>query len=462
MRKITEVTRRDLFDIIQDGFDKEIDTLTYDPIYERQIPSSETVHYYMPYSGRFSEIDFLDRLYHLDDMPSTDRRFSNAKGDIHCHTVSFNDWPKGWFLGDDRFELKDGFDDEPLLKFLCEMLHPSVREEDSPWREYLNKFNDLLRQDGYEVYSSYRISGRDVYRAREYQKETMPLLPGSLFSERYKELISFGNGEAIDNISGNVGYNAKKHLCKVMFEFAEPMRIQRNRYDSWIDNTNALTEAINHLNEHMEIPVIDLRAADFSPCPKEELLASFFTPFVFDVIEYQFEELSNGEKAPFQAAINDSLRKDNLSFRLSDSGLIELQADHEVLSPEIIANVDLIAEPGIRDLLKEAIEKHMQPTVQAHRDAVEKIWDALERLKTYYTTMDKRASASKIVADMADGNQSYAELFNAEFKALTDIGNDYRIRHHETNKNDITDPRYYDYFFNRCLSLIALAIQYLQ
>ena len=462
MRKITEVTRRDLFDIIQDGFDKEIDTLTCDQFYERQIPSSETVHYYMPYSGRFSEIDFLDRLYQLDDMPSTDRRFSNAKGDIHCHTVSFNDWPKGWFLGDDRFELKDGFDDEPLLKFLCEMLHPSVREEDSPWREYLNKFNDLLHQDGYEIYSSYRISGRDVYRAREYQQETTPLLPGSLFSERYKELISFGNGEAIDNISGNVGYNAKKHLCKVMFEFAEPMRIQRNRYDSWIDNTNALTEAINHLNEHMEIPVIDLRAADFSPCPKEELLASFFTPFVYDVIEYQFEELSNGEKAPFQAAINDSLRKDNLSFRLSDSGLIELQADHEVLSPEIIANVDLITEPGIHDLLTEAIEKHMQPTFQAHRDAVEKIWDALERLKTYYTTMDKKSSASKIVGDIAGGNQNYIALFNAEFKALTDIGNDFRIRHHETNKTDITDPRHYDYFFNRCLSLIALAIQYLQ
>ena len=104
----------------------------------------------------------------------------------------------------------------------------------------------------------------------------------------------------------------------------------------------------------------------------------------------------------------------------------------------------------------------MQPTVNAHRDAVEKIWDALERLKTYYTTMDKRASASKIVCDMADGDQNYIALFNAEFKALTDIGNDYRIRHHETNKIDITDPRHYDYFFNRCLSLIALAIQYLQ
>ena len=247
-----------------------------------------------------------------------------------------------------------------------------------------------------------------------------------------------------------------------MFEFAEPMRIQRNRYDSWLDNTDALSEAIRRLNEHLELPVIDLRAADFSPCPQEELLAGFFTPFLFDVIELQYEELSSGEKDSFQRAINDSLRKDNLPFRLSDMGLIELQADHEVLSPEIIASIDLITEPGIHDLLKEAVKKHMQPTVQAHRDAVEKIWDALERLKTYYTDLDKKGSASKIIYDMAGGNQSYIALFNAEFKALTDVGNDFRIRHHETSTVDITDPRHYDYFFNRCLSLIALAIQYLE
>ena len=29
-------------------------------------------------------------------------------------------------------------------------------------------------------------------------------------------------------------------------------------------------------------------------------------------------------------------------------------------------------------------------------------------------------------------------------------------------RTQIQDPRHYDYFFNRCLSLIALAIQYLE
>ena len=194
----------------------------------------------------------------------------------------------------------------------------------------------------------------------------------------------------------------------------------------------------------------------------EDILASQFTPFLFDIIEFQFDELSNGEKTPFQMAINASLKKDNVSFRLSDRGLIEILNDYEVLSAEIIKSVESVSEPGIQDLLNEAIAKHMQPTFQAHRDAAEKIWDALERLKTYYTSMDKKASATKIISDMAGGQADYIELFNTEFKTLTDIGNNFRIRHHETSKIDITDIRHYDYFFNRCLSLISIAILYLK
>ena len=63
---------------------------------------------------------------------------------------------------------------------------------------------------------------------------------------------------------------------------------------------------------------------------------------------------------------------------------------------------------------------------------------------------------------MANGRTEYYTIFDAEFKALTDIGNDFRIRHHETSKIDISDIRHYDYFFNRCLSLIATAIQFLK
>ena len=95
--------------------------------------------------------------------------------------------------------------------------------------------------------------------------------------------------------------------------------------------------------------------------------------------------------------------------------------------------------------------------------AVEKLWDAFERLKTYYSPEFKKAeSADKLVRAMSHGVNEFYDMYNEEFKALTNIGNKFRIRHHETTKVDITDDRQYDYFYKRCLALISTAVQYLE
>ena len=62
---------------------------------------------------------------------------------------------------------------------------------------------------------------------------------------------------------------------------------------------------------------------------------------------------------------------------------------------------------------------------------------------------------------MANGQTEFVSLFEDEFKNLTSIGNKFRIRHHENGVVDIKDIKHYDYFFNRCLSLVSLAIKYL-
>lgn len=165
--------------------------------------------------------------------------------------------------------------------------------------------------------------------------------------------------------------------------------------------------------------------------------------------------------ANFQAEINDIFTKTGLLYRLSNNLEIERIVENDTLTSDIETKVSAVQEKGTRELLQEAISLHRKPYPGCERDAAEKIWDALERLKTYYIYLDKKTSAAKIVTDMANGQAEFVELFNTEFKALTDIGNNFRIRHHETSKIDITDSRHYDYFFNRCLSLIALAIQYL-
>lgn len=164
----------------------------------------------------------------------------------------------------------------------------------------------------------------------------------------------------------------------------------------------------------------------------------------------------------YRNEINEIFQESGLLFTLTSGKLIERIVESSPLSPAIETQVQQITEYGTRELMKDAIALYKTPNPAARQDSVEKIWDALERLKTYYTNLDKRSSATKVVNDMSNGEYDFITIFDAEFRLLTDIGNSFRIRHHETNKIDITDNRHYDYFFNRCLSLIALAIQYLK
>lgn len=201
-------------------------------------------------------------------------------------------------------------------------------------------------------------------------------------------------------------------------------------------------------------------------------LIEFFAENIRDVVVGSFHSYfghyhltcqnSRNVCAQFRDEINSIFQKTGLLYELNANLQVERIVENSPLTPAVESAIAAVKEVGTRELLQEAILLHRSPYPADIRDAVEKLWDAYERLKTYYTTMNKAKSAEKIVNDMAAGQAPYVTLFDTEFRALTKIGNDFRIRHHETDKVEITDVRYYDYFFNRCLSLIALAIQYLQ
>ena len=183
MKKITELTRRDIIDIIMGGFlVKEPESLDSDYDWETDAKGRYIVR--MPFCGRLNEVEFLSRLYDLSNMPSYDRRFKNAHGDIIQHTVNNDDWDEYWMFSDDRFDLSKDGGDEPLLAFLCEMFHPVVRLENYPWREYLKKFNQLLQPDGYELYEAENISGREVYKYREINRVEIPHVKEKVFAAK--------------------------------------------------------------------------------------------------------------------------------------------------------------------------------------------------------------------------------------------------------------------------------------
>jgi hypothetical protein len=134
--QITPVTRRDIMDMMSvDG---------------------------VSWAGRLPEPEFLGRIWDLTAMPSTDRRYADAAGDIYQHRVNNYDWDDDWIFSDSRFQLQS-CSDERFLEFLAQIVHPVVRPDADEAASLVAKFNDSLKADGFALVAERRISGRIVY-----------------------------------------------------------------------------------------------------------------------------------------------------------------------------------------------------------------------------------------------------------------------------------------------------------
>jgi len=194
----------------------------------------------------------------------------------------------------------------------------------------------------------------------------------------------------------------------------------------------------------------------------------------FDFPNPEFIDNDDTAFLSFQKEINDVFQMTNLLYRLNDKKEVERIIEHSPLTPEVETALLSVKEPGLRELLNEAMSYHRSYRESDRKVAVDKIWKAFERLKTYYCEKlpgkpedNKQGSAKEVIKAIVKNvpqksNETFNNEFTKEFKELTRIGNDYLIRHSETYKTDVSDLRHYDYFFNRCLSLIALAIPYLE
>jgi eukaryotic-like serine/threonine-protein kinase len=158
--RLTEITREAIFEYLIDLHEYEAHHYMDEPPLQYQEP--EKVFYY---SGKRDELFFLKRLYKLENMPSVDHRFKTFEEEIQQHIINNNDYRYGWVFNDERLGLKKG-NDETLLKFLCEMFHPTIRSDKAGWQNVLGHINELIREDGYETYESEKISGRAIYSYR--------------------------------------------------------------------------------------------------------------------------------------------------------------------------------------------------------------------------------------------------------------------------------------------------------
>jgi hypothetical protein len=114
-------------------------------------------------------------------------------------------------------------------------------------------------------------------------------------------------------------------------------------------------------------------------------------------------------------------------------------------------------------LLESARKKFNDQNFKVRKEALDKLWDAFQRLKTIDYPLDKNKpvnkpkSTEKLISKSAREPEFRIRL-NTEMNELTSIGDNFQIRHYEKGKTPIESSLQVDYLYYRMLSLILFLL----
>lgn len=169
---------------------------------------------------------------------------------------------------------------------------------------------------------------------------------------------------------------------------------------------------------------------------------------------YELNFDRNAGRAQFRAEVNALLSRGGTVFEMNTAMQIQ-----RVGSPEVQAALRAL-RPATGDvtldgLLETARTLYLSRNPADRATAIEKLWDGFERLKTIDDPTDKKNSATLLLANIPDA--AVRDVIEAEMFALTKLGNNFQIRHHEVNKHPVPADAQ-DYFATRMVNLIALLL----
>lgn len=218
----------------------------------------------------------------------------------------------------------------------------------------------------------------------------------------------------------------------------------------------------------MEMPV-DVKWDDRDDMDKYALLdfIEFCYSYIVDIKEDDYHSYfrhyhiwfpkTKSERERFRTEVNQILARNGIVFYLDTDGIIKRQLPTQL--DAVLQNLNIKSKDNdLNELVNAAVENIRKPKEFDRQIALEKIWDAFERIKTFYNPSNKKASATTLVTNVAGNTQQFETLLDSEFIALTSIGNNYQIRHFETGKIKITSMKQIDYLFYRMIALIDLCM----
>lgn len=159
----------------------------------------------------------------------------------------------------------------------------------------------------------------------------------------------------------------------------------------------------------------------------------------------------------FKDKINRIFSRNGLGYELDENGSIK-RLSSPVIGEQFESMRFDTRDCKLNQILEDARNKYLSSNPSVHQEAIERLWDAWERLKTLENPSNKKDSITQIL-DKVASEKKFRELLEKEAIKLTKIGNTFHIRHSEITQIEIERIEHFDYLFHRLLSMILLILQ---
>ena len=168
-----------------------------------------------------------------------------------------------------------------------------------------------------------------------------------------------------------------------------------------------------------------------------------------------FDQQSGQEE--FRATVNRIFSRNGVAFEMLSTGRI-VRVLPPVLGEDLKRTIFRTGDRTLDNMLDECRAKFSDRNPLLRREALERLWDGWERLKSLADPGDKKRSI-KIILDATATEPSLRARLEGEATELNSIGNSHLIRHSEVNQVPVIDVDQVDYLFHRLFAMIQLVLR---
>ncbi|WP_208281377.1 AbiJ-NTD4 domain-containing protein [Massilia oculi] len=158
----------------------------------------------------------------------------------------------------------------------------------------------------------------------------------------------------------------------------------------------------------------------------------------------------------FCTDVNRIFTRNGLAYELGTDGQVR-RVLPAVLGEALTRTCFHTGDRTLDVMLEESRTKFSDPDPLVRREALERLFDCWERIKSLADT--NKAKSIKIILDRAAPESAFRAVLEKDARELTEIGNSHLLRRHETSQTPVVDSQHVDYLYHRLFAIVELLIR---